>query len=334
MENNNKKETKYSKLLESIKKRFGNDSISMIDDIPENIDVISTHSLNFDNALGVKGIPKGRISEFYGKEGSGKTTSAIHLVAEAQKKGELCAYIDMENAIDLEQLSSLGVDVHNNFILSQPNSGDEALSIVEALLESKEVGLIVVDSVASLIPQAELDGELQDSTIGLQARMMSKFMRRTSSIIRKSNTALLFINQLRANIGGYGNAPASTTTGGNALKYYASVRVELSRTGAIKEGEQIIGQTVKAKVIKNKVAPPFKECEFYLIYGEGISQEREVLELAVKSSIISKGGAWLTYVCDSGEQVKLQGMSRFNDYLKQNKNIKEELLNKLVNVKN
>lgn len=252
------------------------------------------------------------------------TTLCTHLVAEAQKQGDLCAYIDMENAVSLENFETLGVDIRNNFLLCQPNSGDEALAIVESLLESKEVGLIVVDSVASLIPQAELDGELQDSTIGLQARLMSKFMRRTSSLIRKSNCALVFINQLRANIGGYGAQPATTTTGGNALKYYASVRIDIARTGSIKEGEQIIGQTVKAKIVKNKVASPFKDCEFYLIYGEGISNEREILELSVKNGIIKKGGAWYTY----GEN-KWQGLEKARAFLKDNPKIKDELYEQL-----
>lgn len=323
--------TKLEKVLEDIKKRFGNEAIMQIDGKVEDVEVFSTHSLNLDKALGVGGVPRGRISEIYGKEGSGKTTLATHLVAEAQKEGSLCAYIDMENAVSLENFESLGVDIHDNFILSQPDSGEQALSIVEALLESKEVDLIIVDSVASLITQAELDGELQDSTIGLQARMMSKFMRRTSSLIRKSNCALVFINQLRANIGGYGNQPASTTTGGNALKYYASVRIELARTGPIKEGENVVGQVVKAKVIKNKVASPFKESEFYLIYGQGISQEREIVEQAVKQGLIGKGGAgWMTYKKENGEEVRLQGLQKFTNTLKENLELKQELYEKLV----
>lgn len=320
MTTNAKQTTVSSKIIEDIKKKFGKESIIQIDEVLDDIESISTYSLTLDKALGCGGIPKGRISEIYGKEGSGKTTICTHLVAQAQKNGDLCAYVDMENAVSLENFEKLGVNIRENFILSQPNSGDEALAIVESLLESKEVGLIVVDSVASLIPQAELDGELQDSTIGLQARLMSKFMRRTSSLIRKSNCALVFINQLRANIGGYGAQPATTTTGGNALKYYASVRIDIARTGAIKEGEQIIGQTIKAKIVKNKVASPFKECEFYLIYGEGISNEREILEVAIKQGIISKSGAWISY----GEN-KWQGLEKARVFLKENPQIKEEL---------
>jgi recombination protein RecA len=327
MTTNTKQITVSSQILEEIKKKFGNDSIISIGEVLEDVESISTHSVNLDKALGIGGVPKGRITEIYGKEGSGKTTLCTHIVAEAQKKGELCAYIDMENAVSLENFENLGVNIHDNFILSQPNSGDEALAIVESLLATKKVGLIVVDSVASLIPQAELDGELQDSTIGLQARLMSKFMRRTSSLIRKSNCALIFINQLRANIGGYGAQPASTTTGGNALKYYASVRIDIARTGAIKEGEQIIGQTVKAKIVKNKVASPFKECEFYLIYGEGISEEREILELAVKKNIIKKGGAWLTY-----GDLKWQGLEKVRNYLKENPQVTDKLLEELRNI--
>lgn len=323
--------SKLEKVLDMVKKRFGNEAVRKINEI-EDVEVFSTHSLNLDRALGVGGIPKGRISEIYGNEGSGKTTLCTHLVAEAQKKGDLCAYIDMENAVDVSNFKALGVDV-DEMILCQPSSGEEALSIVESLLDSKDVGLIVVDSVASLITQAELDGELVDSTIGLQARMMSKFMRRTSSSIRKSGCALVFINQLRANIGGYGAQPANTTTGGKALKFYASTRIEISRTGPLKEGEQIVGQVVKAKVLKNKVASPYKECEFYLIYGKGISQERELLELATKEGLISKGGSWLTYVSDTGEEIKLQGLGKFTDYLVDNKDLREELYNKLMQPK-
>ncbi len=321
---------KLEEILKNITKRYGEGTMMNIGDVIENVEVISTSSLNLDRALGVGGVPRGRITEFYGSEGSTKTSTCAHIVAEAQKKGEMCVYLDSEHSVDLKNFEELGVDIHNNFMLSQPGSGEQTLGIVEMLLqEDANIAVIVVDSVASLVPEAELSGDLEDSTIGLQARLMSKFMRRVTPLVRKSNVALIFINQIRSNIGGYGASSPTTTTGGKALKFYASVRVELSRTGYVKDGETVIGQTVKAKVKKNKVASPFTEADYDFLYGSGISQEREILDLANKVNVISKGGAWISYTSDSGEAFKWQGIEKARLALKENPELKEELLNKL-----
>lgn len=314
------------KVLENIRKKYGPSSIRRIDEKIEPVEVISTSSIGLDRALGVNGVPKGRIVEIYGAESSGKTTCCAHIVAEAQKKDELCAYIDMENAIDLSYFDKIGVDVFSeNFLISQPSSGEEALDILELLLESKELSVIVVDSVAALVPQAELDGEVIDNTIGLQARLMSKVMRRLTASILQSNTCVIFVNQIRENIQSFGYGPKTTTTGGRALKFYSSVRIELSKISQIKDGENIIGNRVKAKVVKNKVAAPFKEAEYDLIFGEGISKEREIIEYAVKEGIVTKGGAWFSY----GEIKLGQGLEKARQFLKDNPEIKEEILNKI-----
>lgn len=317
-------------VLDSITKKYGKGSIMSIADEIEEVEVISTSSINLDKAIGVGGVPKQRVTEIYGAEGSTKTSTCAHIVAQAQKKGELCVYLDSEHSVDLQNFQDLGVDIHNNFMLSQPGSGEQCLGIVELLLQPEaNVGLIVVDSVASLVPEAELNGEIEDNSIGLQARLMSKFMRRVMPLLGKSNTALIFINQIRSNIGGYGNSPTNTTPGGKALKFAASLRIEMARTGYVKEGEKVIGQTVKAKVVKNKLAPPFVEANYDFLYGSGISSEREIIDLATKTGLITKGGAWLSYKTDAGEDVKFQGIEKFRVYLKENPELKEELYNKL-----
>lgn len=321
-------------ILKNITKRYGEGTIMNIGEKIDDVEVISTSSINLDRAIGVPGVPKARITELYGSEGGGKTSICAHVVAEAQKKGEMCVYIDSEHAVDLKNFEDLGVDIHNNFMLSQPDSGEQALGIVEMLLNpDSNIGVIVVDSVAALVPEAELAGDIEDSTIGLLARLMSKFMRRVTPLMSKSNTALIFINQIRSNIGGYGNSPANTTPGGKALKFAASLRIEISRTGSIKDGDKIIGQTIKAKVVKNKVGSPFTEANFDFIYGSGISSEREILELGNKAGIISKGGAWISYTSDTGEAYKWQGLEKARLYIKDNPELKEELLNKLKDVK-
>lgn len=317
-----------NKVLDDIKKKFGNGAIMQIGETLDNIEAISTTSIAVDKALGIGGVPKGRIVEIYGQESVGKTTLCAHIVSESQKKGGLCAYIDVENAVDLNYFEKLGVYTDSDrFLLSQPSNGEEALTIAEMLVNSNEISVIIVDSVAALIPQAELDGEIVDSTIGLQARMMSKCMRRLTSMVAKSNTCLIFINQLRANIGVMGYGPKTVTTGGKALPYYSSVRIELSKIAQIKDGEQVIGSRIKAKIVKNKVASPFKEAEYDLIYGEGISKIREVIELGVKEGIINKSGAWFSY----GDVRLGQGLEKSKIFLEENLNIKEEIYNKLLN---
>lgn len=313
------------KTLDQIRKRYGLGSIQKLNKEVELVESISTSSISLDDALGVKGVPKGRIIEIYGAESTGKTTLCAHIVAEAQKKNELCSYIDMENAVDIAYFNKIGVNTHENFLMSQPSNGEEALGILEMLLESEKVSIVVIDSVAALIPKAELDGEIEDSTIGLQARMMSKAMRRLTSLVNKSNTCVIFINQLRENIQSFGYGPKTTTTGGKALKYYSSVRIELAKIGQIKDGENVIGSRIKAKVIKNKVAAPFKEAEYDLIFGEGISKEREIIEFASKKGIITKGGAWYSY----GDVKIGQGLEKASTFLKNNIEIRQEIIDKI-----
>ena len=302
--------------LANIEKRFGKGSIMRlgereVSDIP----AISTTSLSLDAAIGVGGVPRGRIVEIYGPESSGKTTLALHIVAEAQKAGGVAAYIDAEHAMDADYAGKLGVDIAQ-LLISQPDSGEQALEIAEALVRSNGVDVIVVDSVAALVPRAELDGEMGDSLPGLQARLMSQALRKLTAIVAQSNTCFIFINQIREKIGVMFGSP-ETTTGGRALKFYSSLRLDIRRIGAIKDGDRVAGNRTKVKVAKNKVAPPFRECEFDIMYGEGISREGDLLDLAVVQRAVEKSGAWFSY---KGERLG-QGRENAKQALKDNPEI-------------
>ncbi|HYE14245.1 MAG TPA: recombinase RecA [Pyrinomonadaceae bacterium] len=299
--------------LLNIEKKFGKGSIMRLGE-REVVDIpaISTTSLSLDAAMGVGGVPRGRIIEIFGPESSGKTTLALHIVAEAQKAGGVAAYIDAEHAMDAEYAGKLGVNV-DELLISQPDSGEQALEIAEALVRSNGVDVIVIDSVAALVPRAELDGEMGDSLPGLQARLMSQALRKLTAIVGQTNTSLIFINQIREKIGVMFGSP-ETTTGGRALKFYSSLRVDIRRIGAIKDGDRFVGNRTKVKIVKNKVAPPFRECEFDIVYGEGISREGDVLDLAVAHRIVEKSGAWFSY---SGERLG-QGRENAKQTLKDN----------------
>jgi recombination protein RecA len=299
--------------LANIEKKFGKGSIMRlgereVSDIP----AISTTSLSLDASIGVGGVPRGRIIEIYGPESSGKTTLALHIVAEAQKAGGVAAYIDAEHAMDADYAGKLGVDV-DQLLISQPDSGEQALEIAEALVRSNGVDVIVVDSVAALVPRAELDGEMGDSLPGLQARLMSQALRKLTAIVAQSNTCFIFINQIREKIGVMFGNP-ETTTGGRALKFYSSLRLDIRRIGAIKDGDRVVGNRTKVKVAKNKVAPPFRECEFDIMYGEGISREGDLLDLAVAQRAVEKSGAWFSY---KGERLG-QGRENAKTALREN----------------
>jgi recombination protein RecA len=299
--------------LANIEKKFGKGSIMRlgereVSDIP----AISTTSLSLDAAIGVGGVPRGRIVEIYGPESSGKTTLALHIVAEAQKAGGVAAYIDAEHAMDADYAGKLGVDV-DQLLISQPDSGEQALEIAEALVRSNGIDVIVVDSVAALVPRAELDGEMGDSLPGLQARLMSQALRKLTAIVAQSNTCFIFINQIREKIGVMFGNP-ETTTGGRALKFYSSLRLDIRRIGAIKDGDRVAGNRTKVKVAKNKVAPPFREAEFDIMYGEGISREGDLLDLAVVHRAVEKSGAWFSY---KGERLG-QGRENAKTALREN----------------
>lgn len=310
--------------LKQIEKTFGKGSIMKLGDRPDvEMDAISSGSLLIDEALGVGGYPRGRIIEIYGHESSGKTTLALHAIAEAQKCGGKAAFIDAEHSIDPEYARNLGVNI-DDLILAQPDSGEQALDIVDMLVNSKALDIIIVDSVAALVPQAELDGVMSDSLVGSQARLMSKAMRKLAGILNKSNCTVIFINQLREKVGVlYGNP--ETTSGGRALKFYASVRIDIRRSDAIKDGSTIIGNVCTVKVVKNKVAPPFKTCKIDIIYGKGISKEGEILDTAVNLGIIKKSGSWYEY----NDRRLGQGRETLKEYLKQNKDLQDEILEKI-----
>ncbi|WP_130807061.1 recombinase RecA [Senegalia massiliensis] len=310
--------------INQIEKQFGKGSIMMLgEDAKLNVDSISTGSLELDIALGIGGLPKGRVIEIYGPESSGKTTVALHAVAEAQKKGGTAAFIDAEHALDPAYAKNLGVDVEN-LIVSQPDTGEQALEIAEALVRSGAVDIVVVDSVAALVPKAEIEGEMGASHVGLQARLMSQALRKLAGAIKKSNTIAIFINQLREKVGVMFGNP-ETTPGGRALKFYASVRLDVRRIETLKQGDNMIGNRTRVKIVKNKVAPPFKKAEFDIMYGEGISKEGNILDVAVSADIINKAGSWYSY----GDQRLGQGRENAKDYLKENPETSEEIEKKV-----
>ena len=310
--------------IKNIEKAYGKGSVMKLGDRPHvDVDVIPSGSLLIDNTLGVGGYPKGRIIEIYGPESSGKTTLALEAVAQAQQKGGRAAYVDAEHAIDPEYAAKLGVDI-DELILSQPDNGEQALEIVEMLAQSGAIDIIIVDSVAALVPQQELDGVMSDNQVGLQARLMSKAMRKLAGILNKTGCCVIFINQLREKVGVFYGNP-ETTTGGRALKFYASIRIDLRRQDAIKAGVDIIGNTVKVKVVKNKVAPPFKSCSVDIIFGKGISKEGELLDVVVEKGFIQKTGNW--YVID-GEKIG-NGREAAKDFLLSNEKIAKEIEEKI-----
>jgi len=302
--------------LSGLEKQFGKGSIMRLgskDVVP--ISVISTGSISFDAALGVGGVPRGRVIEIFGPESSGKTTITLQIIAEAQKAGGLAAFVDAEHALDPAYAAKLGVDI-DNLLVSQPDYGEQALEIVEALVRSNAIDVLVVDSVAALVPKAELDGEMGDSHMGLQARLMSQALRKLTGTVSKSRTCLIFINQIREKIGVMFGNP-ETTTGGKALKFYSSVRIDIRRIGAVKDGDSVVGSRTKVKIVKNKVAAPFRDAEFDILYGEGISREGDILDLAVLHNIIDKSGAWYSY---QGERIG-QGRENVRAFLKENKDV-------------
>jgi len=321
----NDKSKAINNVLGQIEKQFGIGSIMRLGDEDNklHVETISTGSMELDIALGTGGLPRGRVVEIYGPESSGKTTLTLHAIAEAQKAGGVAAFIDAEHALDPVYAKAIGVDV-DNLIVSQPDTGEQALEIVDALVRSSAIDLIVIDSVAALVPKAEITGEMGDSHMGLQARLMSQALRKLTGIIRKSNTCVIFINQLRMKIGVMFGNP-ETTTGGNALKFYASVRLDIRRIESIKHDSEIVGNRVKVKVVKNKVAPPFKQAEFDIMYGVGISRECGVLDTAVKAEIVKKAGSWFSY----HEQRLGQGRENVKKFLTDNPPLLEELEEKI-----
>lgn len=318
-----------SAALAQIEKQFGKGSIMRMGDkgMSEDIDVVSTGSLGLDLALGVGGLPRGRIIEIYGPESSGKTTLALHVVAQMQKTGGTCAYIDAEHALDIQYAQRLGVNL-SELLISQPDTGEQALEICDALVRSGSVDMVVIDSVAALTPQAEIEGEMGEALPGLQARLMSQALRKLTSSIKRTNTLVVFINQIRMKIGvSYGNP--ETTTGGNALKFYSSVRLDIRRVGAIKKGDEVIGSDTKVKVVKNKVAPPFKTAQFDILYGDGISHEGEVIDMAVDLNLMQKSGAWYSY---QGNKIG-QGRDNAREFLKNNPEVLTEIEDKIRELK-
>ncbi|MFN5131777.1 MAG: recombinase RecA [Burkholderiales bacterium] len=314
-----------SAALSQIEKQFGKGSVMRMTDkeIENDLEVVSTGSLGLDLALGVGGLPRGRVVEIYGPESSGKTTLTLQVIAEMQKLGGTCAFIDAEHALDAQYAQKLGVNLAD-LLISQPDTGEQALEIADALVRSGSVDLIVIDSVAALTPKAEIEGEMGDSLPGLQARLMSQALRKLTGTIKRTNTLVIFINQIRMKIGVMFGNP-ETTTGGNALKFYASVRLDIRRPGSIKKGDEVIGSETKVKVVKNKVAPPFRQADFDILYGEGISREGEILDLGSEASIIDKSGAWYSY---SGDRIG-QGKDNAREYLRERPALALEIENKL-----
>ncbi len=319
MDENKKKA--LSAALSQIEKQFGKGSVMRMGDggTAANIEAISTGSIALDVALGIGGLPKGRVVEIYGPESSGKTTLTLQVIAEAQKAGGTCAFVDAEHALDPSYAEKLGVDV-DELLVSQPDTGEQALEITDMLVRSGAVSVVVVDSVAALTPKAEIEGEMGDSHMGLQARLLSQALRKLTANIKRSNTLVIFINQLRMKIGVMFGNP-ETTTGGNALKFYSSVRLDIRRTGAIKKGEEIVGNETKVKVVKNKVAPPFKTVNFEILYGEGISHEGEIIDMGVNCKIIDKAGAWYSY---NGDRIG-QGKDKVRTFMKENPQVANEI---------
>ena len=317
---NEEKQKVLSDTFKQIEKQFGKGSIMRLGDkVYENMEVVKSGSLTLDMALGVGGYPKGRIIEIYGPESSGKTTMALHAIAEAQKAGGYAAFIDAEHALDPNYARALGVDV-DNLILSQPDTGEQALEITEQLVRSNAIAIVVIDSVAALVPKVEIDGDMGDSHVGLQARLMSQALRKLSGIISKTNTVAIFINQIREKVGVMFGSP-ETTSGGRALKFYATIRLDIRRVEGIKQGENVIGNLTRVKVVKNKVAAPFKTAEIEIIYGKGVCFEAELLDLAVERDIINKSGAWFSY---NGEKIG-QGRENVKAFIKNNPNFANEI---------
>lgn len=321
----NKEKQKALKLtLEKIEKGFGKGTIMKLGDNPiTDISIISSGSISLDKALGVGGYPRGRVTEIFGPEASGKTTLALHAISEAQKKGGIAAFIDAEHAFDRLYAEKLGLDI-KNLLISQPDNGEQALEIVDHLIRSGAIDIIVIDSVAALTPRAEIEGEMGDSRMGLQARLMSQALRKLAANIHKTNTCCMFINQLREKIGVMFGNP-ETTTGGNALKFYASVRVDIRRIGQIKDGEEVIGNRTRVKIVKNKVAPPFRKAEFDIMYGEGISKTGEIIDLGVETDVIQKSGSWFSY----GGTKLGQGREGVRQILIDNPELVDELTGKI-----
>ncbi len=311
--------------IKQIDKAFGKGALVRLGDKEfEPIEAISTGSLGLDMALGIGGVPKGRMIEIYGPESSGKTTLALQVIAEAQKDGSICAFIDAEHALDVRYAKNLGVDVEN-LLVSQPDFGEQALDIVETISRSGAVDVIVIDSVAALTPKAEIEGDMGDTHVGLQARLMSQALRKLTGILHKMETTVIFINQIRMKIGTMGYGSPETTTGGNALKFYASVRIDVRRIATLKQGENQIGNRVKAKVVKNKVAPPFRIAEFDIMFGEGISKEGEIIDYGVKLDIVDKSGSWFSY-----KETKLgQGRENAKQTLKENPELAAQIENEI-----
>ena len=323
MDENKKKSLELA--IKQIDKQFGKGTILRMGDREiEPIDAINTGSLGLDLALGIGGVPKGRIVEIYGPESSGKTTLTLHLIAQCQKTGGVCAFVDAEHALDPNYAKNLGVDIDNLYI-SQPDFGEQALDVVETLARSGAVDLIVVDSVAALTPKNEIDGDMGDQHVGLQARLMSQALRKLTSIVHKMGSTVIFINQIRMKIGAMGYGTPETTTGGNALKFYSSVRIDVRRIATLKQGEDPVGNRVRVKVVKNKVAPPFKQAEFDIMFGEGISREGELMDYGVKLDIIDKSGAWFSY----GSTKLGQGRENAKAFLKENEAVATEIENKI-----
>ncbi len=322
---NKERQKALAAALAQIEKQFGKGSIMRLADgeVVEDIQTVSTGSLGLDIALGVGGLPRGRVVEIYGPESSGKTTLTLQVISEMQKMGGTCAFIDAEHALDSQYAQKLGVNLQE-LLISQPDTGEQALEIVDALVRSGSVDLIVIDSVAALTPKAEIEGEMGDALPGLQARLMSQALRKLTATIKRSNCLVIFINQIRMKIGVMFGNP-ETTTGGNALKFYASVRLDIRRVGSIKKGDEVIGSETRVKVVKNKVAPPFKQAEFDILYGEGISREGEILDIGSQQSVVEKSGAWYAY---GGDRIG-QGKDNAREFLRANPDIAIEIENKI-----